>query len=95
MTGGGAGSCAKAPSVAEVATSPPGGEIEEELPHVAGMTVVLRFAFTPTLYPSPQVGGGFGHQANLLIVMACASILRKSKMLKASLPPVGRDRGWG
>ena len=37
---------------------PPGGEIEEELPHVAGMTIVQSFAFTPTLYPSPQVGGG-------------------------------------
>jgi hypothetical protein len=52
-------------------------------------------AFTPTLYPSPQGGGGLLHPAKFLRL----DIKRKNQKTKFDvyipLPLVGRDTGWG
>jgi hypothetical protein len=56
--------------------------------------VVLAWV-TPTLYPSPQGGGGLQHRAFFFNPCARLKDQRKIESVKVPLPLVGRDRGWG
>jgi hypothetical protein len=56
---------------------------------------IFLAAFTPTLYPSPQGGGGLQHFYFSFKFSAWHKTQRTKANVKAPLPLVGRDTGWG